>query len=281
MSDDPRSWNIGAAPRLQVHDWGGAGDPVLLAHPTGFHGLVLRPIARGLVAAGRHVLSFDFRGHGASDRSPSTYDWSGFADDVLTVVDALGLAGDAALLPAGHSKGGAALLMAEAAAPGTFARVWCYEPIVIRDDPFRLGEDDRLVRSARRRRDRWDSADDARAAFASRPPLGALHPDALHAYVEHGFVPSDGGGVELRCRPDDEAEMYALRHAHKAWNVLPQVACPVRVACGGATDSMTPRLCERIVARLPDASLEIWPGRSHLGPLEDPAAAVASILAFA
>ena len=117
-------------------------------------------------------------------------------------------------------------------------------------------------------------------AFASRAPLGALHPDALHAYVEHGFVASDAGGVELRCRPDDEAEMYALRHAHRAWSMLPDVACPVRVACGGATDSMTQRLCERIVAQLPDAALEVWPDRGHLGPLEDPDAAVASMLAF-
>ena len=32
--------------RLVVHDWGGDGAPVLLAHPTGFHGRVWEPVAR-------------------------------------------------------------------------------------------------------------------------------------------------------------------------------------------------------------------------------------------
>ncbi|GIU87162.1 MAG: hypothetical protein KatS3mg009_1677 [Acidimicrobiia bacterium] len=52
---------------LAVHDWGGTGRPVLLAHPTGFHGIVWAPVARRLVAAGCRVWSFDFRGHGDSD----------------------------------------------------------------------------------------------------------------------------------------------------------------------------------------------------------------------
>ena len=68
--------------RLVVHDWGGAGAPVLLAHPTGFHGRVWAPVAEQLVARGRHVWSFDFRGHGDSDAPDVDYSWHGFADDV-------------------------------------------------------------------------------------------------------------------------------------------------------------------------------------------------------
>src|ERR1700730_18068003 len=37
---------------LVVHDWGGDGHPVLLAHPTGFHGLTWAP-GRGPRAGGR------------------------------------------------------------------------------------------------------------------------------------------------------------------------------------------------------------------------------------
>ena len=44
---------------LAVHDWGGGGDPVLLSHPTGFHGVAWQPVAERLVARGRRVWSFD------------------------------------------------------------------------------------------------------------------------------------------------------------------------------------------------------------------------------
>ena len=59
------------------------------------------------------------------------------------------------------------------------------------------------------------------------------------------------------------------------------VRCPVHVVCGDATDAMTPRLCERVVGRLPNAILEVMPGLGHFGPLQDPERAVRSMLAFA
>ncbi|MCZ7528680.1 MAG: alpha/beta hydrolase [Acidimicrobiia bacterium] len=118
------------SPAIVVHDWGGDGPPVLLSHATGFHGLVWAPVAERLVAAGRRVWSWDFRGHGDSEPSPAGYDWEGFADDALRVVTHLGLAGEPSLLAAGHSKGAASLLRGEAREPGTYARLWCFEPII-------------------------------------------------------------------------------------------------------------------------------------------------------
>jgi pimeloyl-ACP methyl ester carboxylesterase len=44
---------------------------------------------------------------------------------------------------------------------------------------------------------------------------------------------------------------------------------------------MTPELCRRVVDRLPHATLEVRPGLGHFGPLQDPAGAAESILAFA
>ncbi|HVJ97093.1 MAG TPA: alpha/beta fold hydrolase, partial [Acidimicrobiia bacterium] len=118
---------------LAIHDWGGDGAPVLLSHATGFHGLAWAEVASALVAGGRHVWSFDFRGHGDSDApllTEENYSWLGFARDVAAVADALELTGRPDLLACGHSKGAAALLIAEADRPGSFARIWAYEPIV-------------------------------------------------------------------------------------------------------------------------------------------------------
>jgi pimeloyl-ACP methyl ester carboxylesterase len=280
----PTSHRVDAGPiTLAVHDWGG-GDagPVLLAHPTGFHGHVWAPVADRLVGAGRRVWSFDFRGHGDSGRSPSGYPWEGFADDVLAVVRDLGVAGEPSLLAAGHSKGAAALLLAEQRAPGTFARLWCYEPIMFpSEEPPDPQDGFPLAEGARRRRAVWGSREEARQAFASKPPLDVLHPDALRAYVDYGLRRRRDGKLALKCLPDDEASMYTMGMAHGAYGRLGDVRCPVLVACGELTDAVQPELTATIVGRLPDGHAEVVPGVGHFGPLEDPDAAVASILRFA
>jgi pimeloyl-ACP methyl ester carboxylesterase len=267
---------------LAVHDWGGDGHPVLLAHPTGFHGLTWTPVAARLVAQGRHVWSFDYRGHGDSDRSPDGYQWSEFADDVMAVVQELGLAGESTLLACGHSKGAASLLLGEAREPGTFARLWCYEPIVFpTDDPLAPQDDFPLAEGARRRRSVWSSRDEAFASYGSKPPLDVLDPDALRAYVDYGMRDRPDGQVELKCRPEDEAATYAMGTANGVYPRLRDVRCPTVVVCGEHTDAIPPQLGEMIVERLPDGRLEVMPGVGHFGPMQDPEATVESMLRFA
>jgi pimeloyl-ACP methyl ester carboxylesterase len=265
-----------------VHDWGGDGHPVLLAHPTGFHGLTWAPVAARLVANGRRVWSFDFRGHGDSDRSANGYRWSGFADDVLAVVDHLGLRGQPAFLACGHSKGAAALLLGEAREPGTFARLWCYEPIVFpSDEPLEPRHDWPLAEGARRRRAVWPSRAEAMASYAARPPLDVLDPAALRAYVDYGLRDRPDGQVELKCAPEDEATMYAMGIANGVYQRLGDVRCPTLVVSGERTDAITPQLGEMIVGRLPRGRLEVMPGVGHFGPMQDPDATVESMLRFA
>jgi pimeloyl-ACP methyl ester carboxylesterase len=268
---------------LAVHDWGGDGDPVLLAHPTGFHGVVWRPVAERLVAAGRRVCSFDFRGHGDSDPAPDgVYAWVGFGDDADAVLDHLGWRGRPRLVAAGHSKGGAALLMVAGRDRAALPRVWTYEPIVFPTDVVApLPPENAMSATARRRRSVWSSRAEAMASYGGRPPLGDLHPDALHAYVDHGFRDRPDGTVELKCRPESEASVYMMGAANGLYGGLADVAVPTLLACGERSTSISPELATRLVAVLPDATLEVWPGHGHFGPLADPDAAVRSILDFA
>ncbi len=268
---------------LVVHDWGGAGDPVLLAHPTGFHGRVWAPVAERLAHAGRRVWSFDFRGHGDSDPAlGGDYQWEGFAQDALAVTEHLGIAGDPALLACGHSKGAAALLLGSVRAPGTYSRVWAYEPIIIpSDEPLPPHDDNPLSAGARKRRAVWASREEVLASYGSRPPLDVFTPESLDAYVDYGFRDLSDGTVELKCEPEHEARAYAMGAANGIYPLLGQVRVPVLVACGEATDAIVPKLAQMIVDRIPDATLEVWPDRGHFGPQQDPDQAVASMLAFA
>ncbi|MEX2659904.1 MAG: alpha/beta hydrolase [Acidimicrobiales bacterium] len=255
---------------LEVHDLGGDGPPLLLCHATGFHGLVWRPLASHL--SDRFSLwAVDFRGHGLSTAPDPArgFAWEGFGEDVLAVVDGLGLERPAAI---GHSKGGAALVLAEASRPGTFSGLWCYEPIIFPPSSGPSpGEDNPLAAAATRRRATFPSRRAAVESFAAKPPLDVLHPAALDAYVEHGFGDEDDGTVSLRCRPTDEAQVYRMGSTDQAWVALPGVACPTTIACGGPGATITAAMAARIASRLPVGCVEVFEELGHFGPLQDPA----------
>ena len=266
---------------IAVHDWGGDGPPAVLAHPTGFHGRVWAEIAESLVEHGRRVWSWDFRGHGDSSESPTGYSWDGFATDALAVVDHLGIAGDPALLACGHSKGGAALLLGEEARPGTYARIWAFEPILFKSlEPLPPDADFVLARTARKRRDDWSSPEEAFDAFAAKPPLQVMTEASLRAYVDYGLRDRGDGVFELKCRPDVEAQVYAMAPTNGAFARLDQITVPVHVVCGATSNSVDEELATAIAERIPRGTVEIMPGLGHFGPQQDPAACVASILAF-
>ncbi len=261
---------------VAYYDFGGSGPALLLVHATGFCAATLAPVAERLRHRFRCV-ALDERGHGASDRPPGgDYAWHGFAADVLAVVDTLGLERPFGL---GHSCGGAALLLAEEARPGTFAGLFCFEPIVFPGDEV-PGDDDAnpLAQGARRRRPTFSSRAEALANFAGKPPFDRLDPEALAAYVDNGFAPTADGGITLRCRREDEARIYALSFAHHAFTRFDAVRCPVALACGEDTDAFGPPLLGRLAARLASASTSVLGAMGHFGPLEDPGAVAAWVL---
>jgi pimeloyl-ACP methyl ester carboxylesterase len=262
--------------RVAVHDLGGDGPPLVMAHAAGLHGLVLAPLARRLAGDFRCV-AFDARGHGDSRLPPGlALDWYGLAADVLAVVDALTLDHPYAF---GHSSGATAVLMAEQARPGTFAAIYCYEPVIVAADPP-LGRDDDsvLAARARHRRRAFASRDEARRHYASKPPLDAVDPEALQAYVDHGFEDTPGAGVRLKCHPEHEAAVYATATAHDAYARLADVACPVVVACGSDTEACTPDRGRAHAERLPAGRHEVLAGLGHLGPLQRPDQVAASVV---
>jgi pimeloyl-ACP methyl ester carboxylesterase len=251
---------------VAVYDFGGSGGALLLVHPTSFLAAALAPLAAEL-RGHFHCWGADLRGHGLTS-SPDglAYVWSGFAEDVLAVVDGLGLNRPLAV---GHSSGGAAVLLAEAERPATFQALWCYEPIVWPDPERARARAERLADGARRRRDRFPTRAEAYENFRSKPPFSMLSEEALRAYVEHGFADQEDGSVALRCRREVEAEIYLRAIEGDRFARLAEVACPVTVACGGATEAIKPDVGEQQVAALPQARLVVFDGLGHFGPLED------------
>ena len=262
---------------VAVHDLGGDGPPLVLAHATGFCGGTLAPMARARGLAGTfHGWALDIRGHGSS-LTPDGLDfrWTGFSDDVLAVVDALGLDGAYGF---GHSSGGAAVLDAEARRPGTFRALYVYEPIVWSAPPP-PGSREVLVQGALRRRERFESREAARANFAGKRPFSGFAPGALDAYLECGFEPLLDGSVRLRCRGEWEAAIYRQGLAHDGFTRLNGVGCPVVVASGDRWEAVDVTVVDALAAALPVARVETFAGLGHLGPLEDPERVARSVAA--
>ena len=266
---------------IAVYDFGGEGTDLLLVHATGFCAEVLLPMARALSDRYR-CWGLDLRAHGRSDRpSDGEFAWSGFALDVLAAVDHLGLEQPSAF---GHSCGGASILLAEASRPGTFRSLYCFEPVVVPDGllAFATGENP-LSAGARRRRATFPSAEDAFVNFSSKPPFDDCDPAVLRLYVEAGFEPvpsgdgGDGQAIRLRCRREDEAEIFASAASSGTFGRLPEVRCPVTLACGALTDAFGPTIMEADAARLPRSTVEVLPGIGHFGPLERPEVVAESV----
>jgi pimeloyl-ACP methyl ester carboxylesterase len=193
--------------------------------------------------------------------------WEHFADDVLAVVDALGLTD---VLAVGHSKGGAALLLAEQRRPGTFRALYCYEPIVFPPLPEEiLSGPNPLADGALRRRTTFPSVEAAIDNYAAKQPFCELDADVLDAYVRFGFS-ADDDGIHLKCRPEIESKVYRMGGQHGAFARLNEVGCPVTVAAGAATPYTPAAMAPAIADALPHGTLEEHPDLGHFGPLQDP-----------
>lgn len=251
----------------------------VFSHATGFHGRVWEPMARRLTGVDSHAL--DLRGHGDTP-APDDYDfpWVSFGQDVLAGVDAMAAASPGTAAPGppigiGHSLGGAALLMAEAARPGTFRTLWLFEPATFPAPPPGTAQTNPLVEPTKRRRFAFADRGEALANYAAKSPMNEFDPDVLAAYVEHGFV-DDGDRVRLKCLPANEAQMYVSSVIADAYAVLPAVMCPVLVVRGRVGGGPT-EWWSRIAETLPDGRLETHDDLGHFGPLTHPERMAASV----
>jgi pimeloyl-ACP methyl ester carboxylesterase len=261
---------------VAVHDLAGSAPHpiVLLAHATGFHGHAYLPIAKAL-APRSHVFGMDFRGHGDTARPVGwSVAWNAYGDDALAAAALLGElpGGEGGLVAFGHSMGGAALVMAAARRPELFRALVLFEPIVFPTDILRDPDRPNPLRDgARRRRATFGSFDEAIANYASKPPMAAFDPDALDAYVRHGFR-QDGDVVRLKCDPDTEADTFDNGANHAAWDLLAGLPTPVVVVAGPVPEgAMLPgAIAPRVAEQAASGRFVLAPAMDHFGPMTHP-----------
>jgi pimeloyl-ACP methyl ester carboxylesterase len=214
---EPRSFRValpGRGVTLAVHDWGGSGPVVLCAHATGFCGRLWQLVAEEL-AGELHTLAFDARGHGdSSTPEPGpAYEWEELTRDLVALAEQLcrelGLA--RIDLAAGNSMGGATALAAAARRPELFGGLALIDPVVLPQgvDRARLAGGNPMAEGARKRRPVFPSREAVIASYRERALFADWQPRALELYALHGFRERSDGQVELKCRSEIEAEVFA------------------------------------------------------------------------
>jgi pimeloyl-ACP methyl ester carboxylesterase len=250
---------------LALHDLGGSGPPVLFAHAAGFHGRIWGPVAARLTDRVRSW-ALDLRGHGDSGPCPAPADWTPFGLDARAAAGGL----DSPLVGIGHSLGGAALLAAELAAPGTFSQLVLYEPAVSDPVPLEGGVQAMYAAAARRRRASFPDQAKAYEKFSAKPPTNILADDVLKAYVTYGFGPDESGGdIRVKCDPATEAAIYESAGARHLWDLLRPTRCRTILIRGADSDMWNKRTADGVAGRL-DAEIVVIPDVGHFGPLQVP-----------
>lgn len=263
--------------RLPVYDLGGEGPLLLVAHATGFHARVYDAMLSAI--PGYRRVSADLRGHGDAVM-PEGLDflWQSFATDLEAILDDLAPAGP--VFAFGHSMGAACLLMIEERRPGTFARLFCYEPVIY--PPDAASDEERLelwVSRTRRRRATFPTREAALDNYRDKGPYARFDERALEDYVDHGFRIAEDGRLHLKCRPDAEAEMYLMGPRQRTFEELGSLRCPVVVARGGLVEPGPGAWAEEVAERIPEGRLLTFDGLGHMGPLEAPERVAAAVIA--
>ncbi|HVA39690.1 MAG TPA: alpha/beta hydrolase, partial [Candidatus Binataceae bacterium] len=153
---------------LHYLDWGGAGDPIVIVHATGFFGRMYRPFAAALRAIGR-CYTFDQRGHGDSGAAAKLEDhnWARTMDDLGGFIGAMGWASARAF---GHSSGATAIGALAAERPGLITRAVLAEPVIFESPtaPELAWRNPFIERTLKRRRV-FDSVEAMYANFEHKP----------------------------------------------------------------------------------------------------------------
>jgi pimeloyl-ACP methyl ester carboxylesterase len=262
-------WGAG---EMAVMDFGDPRRPVdlVFSHANGFNAATYRTLLSPLSASLR-IWAPDLRGHGLSRlptfARPKT-SWRDHRDDLLSLLETID--GPPVVL-AGHSMGGTASLLAAAERPDRVSSLVLFDPVIWKRSavlafnlPFmhRLAARIPIVASTLRRRARFDSREQAMAAYRGRGAFKGWPDMALADYLSDGLVEADGG-FTLSAPPAWEAANYAAQ-AHDPWRAMRRYHGPIRIlkAERGALTSVPahPR-------GLPHVAVGVVPGGGHLFPM--------------
>lgn len=284
------SWShrLGNGHTLRGYHSPPSGRPVIhFLHGNGYCGLTYAPMLERLSERFDLFLS-DVPGHGDSDHGGRFPGWNHCAEFALEAWRAhQPRFGNVDVHAVGHSFGSVLSTLMLARSPETFRRAVLLDPVLFPpamiglmalSDVVGLYSRNTLAQRASKRRHHWNSREEAMDVLRNRGMFKGWRDDALQAYVQHALRDHPGGGVELKCRPSREAEIFGS-YPRRLWASLARITTPTLVLRGEDTYPFAARAVERWTRSNPVARREVLPG-GHCFMQEDPDRAAAAVADF-
>ena len=217
-----------------------SGKPLLhFLHGNGFCGRTYEPLL-SLLAVDFDLWLCDVQGHGDSDHGGRFHGWNRSAALALEAFNAgRGIYGAVPIYAVGHSFGGVLTSLMLAKQPRLFSRAVLLDPVLFTpamigvmalSDVVGLYRRNSMASKARTRRRQWPTRQAAFDALQGRGMFKGWTEASLWAYVEHGLK-SVEAGVELKCRPSREADIFGS-FPKRLWSSLAKVQTPTQVIYG-------------------------------------------------
>ncbi|PJZ70477.1 hypothetical protein CH373_05235 [Leptospira perolatii] len=244
-------------------------DPVLFFHANGYTAMTYFPLFQNLTEAGYPVYALDFMGHGNSDSTYEFRDWYFFRDQILAFLDHLSFP---SALGAGHSIGGASLLMAASGdSGGRLKKLAVLDPTVLTPflSQFLHFYPNPLARLADKRRSVFKNLEIVKRSFRMMSGYKRWNEDSFDLYLKTAFRKREDGQFELCLSPDLEAKIFrSLKPGH--WESYRKVKNPMLILSASKSDVTPPAACRKLLKfnRL-SKSFKHDDG-SHFFPMEDP-----------
>ena len=230
---------------------GGGASTLVLIHEMGGT-LESWDLVKSQFSAKRNVLRYDTRGAGLSQKIRGTLTIDTMTDDLVSLIDALGIAGKVAI--AGVAVGGAIALHTAVRYPQRVTAVIASSPAI-------------------------SVAPDRHAALLTR--VEKMEREGLHAVLDtldNGYPAELRGDAErfaaFRARwlgsdPASFGAIYRMLIATDLQPELPRITCPVLVTAGAFDRVRPPHLVEPVARAIPGARYAVLDA-GHYAPVQTP-----------
>lgn len=239
---------------LLHHEVTGDGPPVVLSGSLGSDLRMWDPQVAPLVAAGFQVIRYDHRGHGRSPAPPGPYTLRELAEDLLALLDQLGLRRVSLV---GLSLGGMVGMWLAENAPERLERlVLCCTsaslgPASMWQERAAVARTEGMAPLAAAAVDRWVT-----------PAFKEAHPEQA-TWLRDMVASHSGEGYASCCAAIERMSIV---------DSLSEITTPTLVIAAADDPATPPEHGRRIADAIPGARMAIVPEAAHLGNVEQPVA---------